>query len=129
MQITSSNGTEINAIKMKHSGKDLNFQWIMEPRFYDRDPSEICIKPTGTASFTFDDLWEVDQLINALTRFRKECYGRMGQLCMTGVDLSTTSDWTPTAPYASPYRSITDAKKKIIKDMTVCSEILKQEDE
>ena len=125
MQITSSSGTEINAVKMKHSGKELNFHWLMEPRFYDRDPSEICIS-LGTAEFTFDDLWEVDQLIHALTRFRKECYGRMGQLCITGVDLSTTSDWTPTAPYTSPYRSITDAERKIIKDMNVYK---KQEDE
>ena len=74
MQITGT-GNKLDTIRVKHKGQDLNFMHII-PSVYRED---ISIKPTEIGVIEFEDIREIDILIDTLKEFKRYCELNIGQ--------------------------------------------------
>lgn len=95
---------EVNTIHLKHTGKNANMKCILSPlrNVFDlNQPVDL----KGSACITFDDLMEVNEMIEILTRFRSWIETQKWEV-EVGVDLANGRDWT------SP---ITEKDKELIK--------------
>lgn len=70
-------GNDINIIRMRHHGADVNFNNISQP-----------IRPNVTGAplerdryltLVFQDLYDVENLIHALEKFKEVCKKKMGK--------------------------------------------------
>lgn len=77
MQIIG-NKEETDIITFVHKGKNLKFNCYAKTGPYENDGA---IKEPKRAEIVFSDLMEVDNMIEILTRFRKECRDYIG-VCM-----------------------------------------------
>ena len=66
----------VNEITLVHNGRDLKFNCFIKPFPYE---SRLDLEETKRAKIVFDDLMEVDSMIEMLTRFRKECGEYIGE--------------------------------------------------
>lgn len=67
----------ITSFNFKHRGLDMNFSYHAMPVRYN-DSMSGYIKPTGIATFEFDDITEVTQLIRMLEEYREGLAATMG---------------------------------------------------
>ena len=75
MRIEGTNGKDINEITLKHSGKQLNFQCFIKPFPY--APRADLVKIENT-TIIFDDIREIESMIEMLTRMRGLCSDYIG---------------------------------------------------
>ena len=65
----------INEITFVHKGRDLKFNCFIKPFPYE---PRLDLEETRRTEIVFDDLLEVDNMIEMLTRFREECCEYIG---------------------------------------------------
>jgi hypothetical protein len=75
VRITSSEDN-INEINLVHKGRDIKFNCFINPFPY---APRLDLEEIKRAEIVFDDLMEVDSMIEMLTRFRKECGEYIGE--------------------------------------------------
>lgn len=71
----NGNVEDINIINLIHKGKDIKFKCFSRPMPY---MPRVDLEPPKEATIAFDDLKEVDEMIEMLKRFKIECAGYMG---------------------------------------------------
>lgn len=94
---------EVNTIYLKHTGKNANMKCILPPMRNVFDVNRP-IDLKGSAYIMFDDLMEVNEMIEILTRFRSWIETQKWEV-EVGVDLANGRDWT---------RPITEKDKELI---------------
>lgn len=70
------NKDNVNVITLKHKGKDIKFRCYSKPFPY---MPRTDLEEDREAEIVFDDLREVDSLIEMLERFKKESHEYMGE--------------------------------------------------
>lgn len=65
----------VNEILLTHKGRNLKFQCFVKPFPY---PIGLDLEERRSAEIAFDDLQEVDSLIDMLERFKRETKEYMG---------------------------------------------------
>lgn len=78
-----SNG-EVSAIRLKHESLELNLELIL-PKMFQNDTF------TGLGNIAvleFKDTMEIEQIIEILNRFKRECTDGLGRWRSTGKDRS-----------------------------------------
>ena len=65
----------VNEILLNHKGRNVKFECIIKPFPYSERLDLVEIKPV---EIVFDDLMEVEALIDMLTRFKKEIQEYIG---------------------------------------------------
>lgn len=70
-----NNKENINKIILRHKGKDVKFECFIKPFPY---AERLDLEKRNSAEIVFDDLIEVDALINMLKRFKQELQKYIG---------------------------------------------------
>lgn len=65
----------INEIILRHKGKDVKFECFIKPSPY---AERLDLEKRNSAEIVFDDLIEVDALIDMLKRFKRESQEYIG---------------------------------------------------
>ena len=65
----------VNEILLSHKGRDVKFECFIKPFPY---ADRLDLEERKTVEIIFDDLMEVDALIEMLTRFKKETQEYIG---------------------------------------------------
>ena len=76
MRITGS-GQDANTIRLSHEGQNLKFQCITSRQV--AKPHTVNLEPEIKVAIVFEDLREVDSLIQMLEEFKGICSGYMGE--------------------------------------------------
>ena len=74
MQIEGT-GNKLDTIRLRHKGQDANFQHII-PAIHRED---VAIKPIEIGLIEFEDIREIDLLIDTLHYFKKYCEAQIGR--------------------------------------------------
>lgn len=75
MRIKGS-GQEANTIRLSHEGQNVRFQCVTNPV---AKPHTVNLEPEIKVAIVFEDLREVDSLIQMLEEFKGICSGYMGE--------------------------------------------------
>lgn len=70
-----NNKENINKIILRHKGKDVKFECFIKPFPY---AERLDLEKRNSAEIVFDDLIEVDTLIDMLKRFKQESQEYIG---------------------------------------------------
>lgn len=70
-----NNKENINKIILRHKGKDVKFECFIKPFPY---AERLDLEKRNSAEIVFDDLIEVDALINMLKKFKQELQKYIG---------------------------------------------------
>lgn len=70
-----NNKENINKIILRHKGKDVKFECFIKPFPY---ANRLDLEKRNSAEIVFDDLIEVDALIDMLKRFKQESQEYIG---------------------------------------------------
>lgn len=70
-----NNKENINKIILRHKGKDVKFECLIKPFPY---AERLDLEKRNRAEIVFDDLIEVDALIDMLKRFKQESQEYIG---------------------------------------------------
>lgn len=71
------NKENVNQIKLTHKGLNVRFNCFMEPLPYTTD--NFNISNPETVEIIFKDSYEIKALIDVLEKFKKECFGLIGE--------------------------------------------------
>lgn len=75
MKIMCTENASINRLELNHNGTNLKYMCFTRPsKMYETD----VLNADRRATITFDDLSEVDAMIEMLTRFKEMCQESMG---------------------------------------------------
>ena len=66
----------VNKISLRHKGKNVRFDCYVKPFLCEK---RLDLERPKVAKIEFDDLREVDSMIEMLSRFRKECEECIGE--------------------------------------------------
>lgn len=69
------NKEDVNAITLKHKGKNLKFRCYIAPLYN----SQTDLYEEREIEIGFDDFMEVNSLIEMLEKFKKESFGYIGE--------------------------------------------------
>lgn len=72
----------INEIILRHKGKDVKFECFIKPFPY---AERLDLEKRNSAEIVFDDLTEVDALIDMLKRFKQELQEYIGVWKRNGI--------------------------------------------
>lgn len=72
----------INEIILRHKGKDVKFECFIKPFLY---VERLDLKEKESVEIVFDDLTEVDALIDMLKRFKQESQEYIGVWKRSGI--------------------------------------------
>lgn len=70
------NKENVNQIRLTHKGLNVIFNCFMKPLPYDYN---IDISKPETIEIIFKDSYEIEALIDVLEKFKKECFGFIGE--------------------------------------------------
>lgn len=70
-----SNKENVNEIILSHKGKNIKFKWFIKPFPYE---PRLDLAESKSTEIVFDDLMEVEALINMLERFKQESQEYIG---------------------------------------------------
>lgn len=70
------NKESVNQISLTHKGINARFNCFMKPFPYCND---IDTSNPEIIEITFKDSYEIDNLIDVLEKFKKECFGHLGE--------------------------------------------------
>ncbi|MBQ7863808.1 MAG: hypothetical protein IJ353_04985 [Lachnospiraceae bacterium] len=79
---------EISVMRFKHKGCEMNLHCIIPPRVSGKE--DDFLEPSSMSTFEFRDTCEIDVMIEALSRFRKECIDNIREWISPGKDRSLT---------------------------------------
>nr|DAH30119.1 MAG TPA: hypothetical protein [Caudoviricetes sp.] len=71
------NKENVNQISLTHKGMNVRFDCFMKPLPYTTD--NIDISKPEIIEITFKDSYEIEALIDVLEKFKKECFGLIGE--------------------------------------------------
>ena len=71
------NKENVNQIRLTHKGLNVRFNYLMKPLPYVAD--NIDISKPEIIEITFNDSYEIDNLIHILEKFKKECSEYIGE--------------------------------------------------
>lgn len=71
------NKENVNQIRLTHKGLNVRFNCFMKPLPYTTD--NIDISKPKTIEIIFKDSYEIEALIDVLEKFKKECFGLIGE--------------------------------------------------
>ena len=74
MKVTTTSGKKVDRMRFHHKGIDATHERIFQKPTHLEDD----IQPPNRMELEFDDMYEVDALIKALTEFREYCALVMG---------------------------------------------------
>lgn len=77
-----NNKENINKIILRHKGKDVKFEYFIKPFPY---AERLDLKEKDPIEIVFDDLTEVDALIDMLKRFKQESQEYIGVWKRSGI--------------------------------------------
>ena len=70
------NKEDVNRIELSHKGLNVSFNCSMKPLPYDYN---IDISKPEIIEITFNDSYEIDNLVHILEKFKKECSEYIGE--------------------------------------------------
>lgn len=70
------NKEDVNRIELSHKGLNVSFNCSMKSLPYDYN---IDISKPKTIEIIFKDSYEIEALIDVLEKFKKECFGLIGE--------------------------------------------------
>ena len=77
MRFVGAENKNINSITMVHKSNELKFRCLVEPLPFDSNSIQELDLPKDM-TIVFNDIYEIDSLIDMLQRMKKECISRFG---------------------------------------------------